>query len=109
MKKPINLSFLEDMQIEDSSTERGRMDGKRKSPDGIPSTDLTLSASVRTNADVFPSILDLHVPEGSVIADVTYGQGIVWRNIQKNEYMLHATDIKNGVDCGHLPYQDATI
>jgi hypothetical protein len=109
MMRPINLSFLEDQPTEDLASDAERVNGKRKSPDGIPSTDLTFSASVGTNADVFPSILDLHVPEGSVIADVTYGQGIFWRNVPKDKYVLHATDIKNGVDCRHLPYQDGTI
>src|SRR5437870_6916003 len=106
MKRPINLSFLEDLPTEDLSPNSERIEGKRKSPDGIPSTDLTFSASVGTNADVFPSILDLHVPEGSVVADVTYGQGIFWRNVPKDKYALRATDIKSGVDCRHLPYQD---
>ncbi len=112
MKRPINLSFLEDQSIEDLSPDTSdtvRMNGKRKSPDGIPSTDLTFSASVGSNADVFPSILELHVPEGSIVADVTYGQGIFWRKAPKDKYVLYATDIKNGVDCRHLPYQDETI
>lgn len=109
MKRPINLSFLEDMPIEGPSSDLERIYRKRKSPDGIPSTDLTFSASVATNADVFPSILDLHVPEGSIVADVTYGQGIFWRKVPTGKYVLHSTDIKNGVDCRHLPYKDETI
>src|SRR5437773_21375 len=83
--------------------------GKRKSPDGVTSTDLIFSAYVDTNAEVFPRILALHVPQGSVVADVTYGTGIFWRNVQMDKYDLRATDIKSGVDCRHLPYEDKSI
>ncbi|HUY75215.1 MAG TPA: DNA methyltransferase [Ktedonobacterales bacterium] len=82
---------------------------KRKSPDGVATTDLALSAYVGSNAEVFPHILSLHVPEGSVIADVTYGVGAFWRQAPRDHYHLLATDIKSGVDCRHLPYDDASI
>jgi tRNA G10 N-methylase Trm11 len=54
-------------------------------------------------------VISLHVPKGSVVADVTYGKGIFWKNIPKGRYELLATDIKTGVDCRKLPYEDATI
>lgn len=83
--------------------------GKRKSPDGVPTSDLIVSAYVGTNAEVFPNVLKLHVPEGSVVADVTYGKGIFWKNIDKDKYVLKATDIKNGIDCRELPYEDGSL
>jgi len=61
------------------------------------------------NAELFPDILHLYVPLGSVVADITYGQGVFWRNVPNNEYLLKATDIKQGVDCRSLPYTDSSI
>jgi len=82
---------------------------KRKSPDGLPTNDLLFSAHIGTNQDLFPRILELYVPKGSVVADVTYGKGVFWKNVPKNNYRLLATDIRNGVDCRDLPYDRASI
>lgn len=82
---------------------------KRKSPEGVSTTNLVFSAYVGTNAEVFPFILELHVPEGSVVADVTYGKGIFWKNVPSSRYRLYPTDIQTGVDCHNLPYQEQTI
>jgi len=81
----------------------------RKSPDGVATTDLVLSAYVGTNADVFPSVLRLHVPIGAKIADVTYGKGVFWRNIDIKNYDFHPSDIADGIDCRDLPYEDASF
>jgi hypothetical protein len=81
----------------------------RKRPDGVATSDLVLSAHVGGNAEVFPLILDLHVPKGSVVADVTYGGGVFWRNVAPKSYTVKATDIAQGVDCRSLPYQPGEI
>lgn len=82
---------------------------KRKSPDGKTTSDLITSACVGNNADVFPDILKLHVPEGATVADVTYGKGVFWRKVPKGLYKLVASDIVTGVDCRRLPYGDSSI
>jgi len=82
---------------------------KRKSPDGVTTSKLICTAHVGTNEELFPLILDLHVPPGSLVADVTYGKGIFWKNVPKGKYKLLATDLKTGVDCRSLPYEDGTI
>ncbi len=82
---------------------------KRKSPDGITTNDLIFSAQQGTNDGIFPSILKLYVPTGSKIADITYGGGVFWRSVPKNHYHLLATDIKNGVDCRDLPYENSSL
>jgi tRNA G10 N-methylase Trm11 len=64
---------------------------------------------VGTNEEVFPRILDLHVPRGAAVADVTYGKGIFWKHVPNGRYRLLPTDIKTGVDCRKLPYEDAAI
>ena len=68
-----------------------------------------MSAFVGGNADIFPKILSLHVPEGSLIADVTYGKGVFWKNVDTSKYRLKASDIATGVDCRALPYGDGSF
>ncbi|MCY3579100.1 MAG: hypothetical protein F4Y75_00285 [Acidimicrobiia bacterium] len=48
---------------------------------GVPTNDLVFSAYTEGNEKVFPRIMDLYVPANSVVADVTYGKGVFWRNI----------------------------
>jgi hypothetical protein len=61
------------------------------------------------NAKVFPFILKLHVPVGSIIADVTFSNGTFWKNVPENDYKLLPSDIKTGVDCRKLPYGNGEI
>jgi len=81
----------------------------RKSPAGISTNDLIFSASVGTNAEIFPSILSLYVAPHSTVADITYGKGVFWKAIAPTSYRLLATDIKRGVDARKLPYGDASV
>jgi len=76
---------------------------------GVATSRVTVSARLAGNADVFPEILALHVPDGAEIADVTYGKGVFWQNVETDRYTLLATDLKSGVDCRKLPYADASL
>ena len=76
---------------------------------GQPTNDLVLSASTEGNDSVFPDILRLYVKSGSAVADVTYGQGVFWRNIPDGLYDVLATDISTGTDCRDLPYEDGAL
>ena len=82
---------------------------KRVVRNGVPRNDLVLSAYQAPNEDVFPKILDLYVPTGSVVADVTYGKGVFWKNVQPEKYQVYPTDITDGIDCRSLPYEDGEI
>jgi DNA modification methylase len=82
---------------------------KKRTAGGIPTSDVNVSAYHCGNADVFPRILELHVPEGSSVADVTYGKGVFWRKVARSRYKLHATDLQMGVDCRKLPYADGSM
>jgi len=64
---------------------------RRKSPDGVSTANLVFSAYIGTNAEVFPLVLSLHVPQGSVVADVTYSKGIFWQNVPKDKSSSKAT------------------
>lgn len=82
---------------------------RRRVRNGEPTNELVFSAYLGGNEDTFPHILDLYVPPGSTVADVTYGMGVFWRNVPEDQYQLLATDIQTGVDCRQLPYDDGTI
>lgn len=63
-----------------------------------------------TNADLFAIALGMYVVPGSRIADVTYGRGVFWRNVDTHAYRLTATDIQSsGVDFRALPYKDQSF
>ena len=81
----------------------------RKVQNGEPTNDLVLSAYTEGNAEVFPHVLSLYVPPGSVVADVTFGKGVFWRKIPSGLYNLQPTDITTGVDCRTLPYAESSI
>ena len=72
---------------------------KRVVKNGHATTELVLSASLDGNDKIFPKILQLYVRPGSVVADITYGKGVFWRNVGTGAYKLRATDIQDGVDC----------
>ena len=82
---------------------------KRRVQGGVSTSDVITSAHVAGNADVFPQILELHVPQDSIVADVTWGKGVFWQKVDKGLYDLRATDISVGVDCRDLPYHDGEI
>lgn len=82
---------------------------KRTVKNGRPSNDLVLSATTGTNEKIFPQILGLYVAPGSIVADVTYGKGVFWKNIPPDRYRLLATDLTDGVDSRALPYEDGAI
>lgn len=58
---------------------------------------------------MFPRILSLYVTDASIIADVTYGEGVFWRNVPENQYIVIGTDLQTGTDCRALPYDDGEI
>lgn len=78
---------------------------KKRVQGGVTSNDLVFSAYTSDNSIVFPQILKLWVPDGSVIADVTYGKGVFWRNVDTSKYTFLPSDLKTGVDARHLPYK----
>jgi len=82
---------------------------KRKSPAGVATNALVLTAYQGTNDEVFPYVLSLYVAPGSTVADVTHGKGVFWRNVPIGHFRLLATDLSTGTDCRSLPYADGSI
>ena len=97
------MSFAETVQTQSRALRTRRV------VNGSPTNDLVFSASVSGNDDVFPQILELYLPSGSTVADVTYGKGVFWRRVPDGIYDLLATDISTGVDCRNLPYGNAEV
>lgn len=81
----------------------------RKRPDGESTNDLVFSSYVGDNAPLFKDILDLYVPAGSTVADVTWGKGAFWKQVNQRQYNVFGTDIQSGVDCRNLPYEDSSL
>lgn len=82
---------------------------KRKSPDGVATNNLVFSAHTGTNDELFPNVLKLYVAPGSKVADVTYGKGVFWRRVDTSKYDFSPSDLKTGVDCRNLPYEDSSF
>ena len=82
---------------------------RRTVRNGEPTNVLVFSAHAGGNENIFPRILSLYAPRSSIVADVTYGEGVFWRNVPDDWYVLLGTDIQTGTDCRDLPYGDGEI
>lgn len=96
--------FTAEIPIDDAMVKGGR-----KRPEGVSTNDVVTSVQIGGNAPIFRDILRLFVPEGSTIADVTWGKGAFWRDIEEGVYKVLGTDIQMGVDCRDLPYEDGSM
>ena len=81
----------------------------KRTQGGISTTDVMMSAFQGGNTDIFPQILALHVPEHAKIADVTFGTGVFWKNVDLSKYELLPSDLATGVDCRALPYEAESL
>ena len=97
------------VSIASPNPDHGQNRGQRHVRNGNPTNDLVFSAYAGGNECVFPHILSLYVAPQSVIADVTYGRGVFWRNVPEDRYAVLPTDIQQGVDCRDLPYENGGI
>lgn len=81
----------------------------KRTQGGVATSDVLQTAHLCGNAELFPKILALHVPDGARIADVTFGGGVFWKNVDLSRYTLLATDIAGGTDCRALPYENESL
>lgn len=127
MKRPARLStfFTIPAQIKESKVpDNDNQSTRRRVQRGEASSEVTPSAYVGGNERLFPQVLHLHVPQGSTVADVTFGRGVFWKNVDRTKYVVKASDlcldadiagvfpdldIETGVDFGNLPYASASI
>lgn len=65
-----------------------------------------LSTVAGTNAELMEQVARLWISPGDVVLDVTYGNGVFWRNLP--DIKVLGTDLETGIDCRALPYDDAS-
>lgn len=109
MKVTSALTTVNTLFEEESSHDNSAEVNRKRIQSGKATSDLIVSAHVGGNAEVFPQILALHVPKNSVVADVTWGKGVFWKNVPEGLYEVKATDIATGTDCRNLPYENTSI
>ena len=81
----------------------------RRTQSGVATSNVICSSHVANNNDVFPEILGLYAVKGDCIADITYGKGVFWRNVDTAQFEFYPSDIKTGTDCRQLPYDDGSF
>lgn len=73
---------------------------------------MILTATQGRNADQFPDVMAMHVPIGSRVLDMTYGNGNFWRNMSE-VYALTTvdwiTDCDVKADLTRLPFADSVF
>jgi len=70
---------------------------------------MILTSKSGVNADLLVDVLEMYARDGMVLADVTYGKGAFWRNVDLSAYDFRGTDLADGVDFASLPYGDDEI
>jgi DNA modification methylase len=69
-----------------------------------------LSARVGDNAGLICDALSLHLEDGALVLDPTYGRGNFWKGVTPNRYTLIYSDIADGgPDARELPQADGSI
>jgi len=58
------------------------------------------------NSGLIKKVSELYFKDGDKIADVTYGRGVFWRQVDTSKYEIIGTDLKTGTDFRNLPYDD---
>jgi len=67
------------------------------------------TALTGNNSQLFPKILQIYVKPGATIADVTYGNGVFWKQVDTSQYNCLFSDISGGTDLRKLPYENSSI
>lgn len=70
---------------------------------------VVVSAYVGKNDILVAEAARLFIPDGAVVADVTYGKGGFWKRIDTARFELRPTDLMTGVDFRALPYEADSI
>lgn len=56
------------------------------------------------NSGLIKDVVSLYFNKGDRVADVTYGKGVFWKDIDRTKYTIVGSDIKTGIDFRKLPY-----
>lgn len=61
------------------------------------------------NSDLLPCVMEMYARDGFKIADVTFGKGVFWKNVDLTKYDFHPSDLQDGTDFTKLPYPDSNF
>jgi hypothetical protein len=61
------------------------------------------------NSTLIAEVARLYLKPGMSVADVTYGRGVFWKQVDLSVIDFHPTDLKDGVDFRELPYADQSM
>ena len=64
------------------------------------------------NADLIAKAAKLHITDGAIVADVTYGRGTFWKKTDTTRFELLSSDLlttEQRLDFRNLPYEAASI
>jgi hypothetical protein len=72
------------------------------------------SVVVGNNSHLIRDVSELYIPDGAVVADVTYGLGVFWRRTDTSRFWLRPTDLltvpeEDRHDFRNLPYAAGSI
>jgi hypothetical protein len=67
-----------------------------------------------TNADLIAAAAKLYIPNGALVADVTYGRGVFWQKTGRRRFTVVGSDLiidggRLRADFCRLPYRDGTF
>lgn len=79
---------------------------KKRKQGGESSSNLVFSAQTGSNDSLFKEIVSLYLQDCVTVADVTYGKGVFWKNVDISKYDFYPTDLKTGTDARNLPYDN---
>lgn len=77
--------------------------------DGLRIGAAELPTVYTSNEAAFASVLELYARPGMTIADVTFGKGVFWKNVDRAQYEVLASDLSGGVDFRALPYANTSV
>lgn len=59
-----------------------------------------------SNSGLIKQVVTLYFSQGDKVADVTWGKGVFWKEVDKSKYEIVGSDLKTGIDFRQLPYED---
>mgnify|MGYP001138720492 CR=1 FL=1 len=71
--------------------------------------DYILTGLLGDNSDLFRNIFSLYGKGATNVADVTFGKGVFWKQIDTRDINFLPSDITGGIDLRDLPYCDGEI
>jgi len=70
---------------------------------------MILTGKNGTNRDLVIDVMSMYATDGDIVADVTYGKGAFWRDVDTARYDFRPTDLMTGTDFRDLPYGNGSI